>query len=160
LYKKILLAYDGSLEGRRALREGALLARQCMAQVFLLSVVAETAGTRMAQGVDPQALMPMQESFRAVLTDGVARLQQLGFKPIAKLVTGEPAREIGAYAREIGADLVVVGYHRRSAIERWWSGTSGAYLVDHIPCSLLVARNVIGDGEFEARMRDSGGPAT
>ena len=39
MYKRILLAYDGSLEGRTALREGALLARQCDAEVFLLSVL-------------------------------------------------------------------------------------------------------------------------
>ena len=36
MYKRILLAYDGSVEGRTALREGALLARQCGAEVFLL----------------------------------------------------------------------------------------------------------------------------
>jgi len=41
MYKRILLAYDGSVEGRTALREGALLARQCGAEVFLLSVLAE-----------------------------------------------------------------------------------------------------------------------
>ena len=35
MYKRILLAYDGSVEGRTALREGALLARQCGAEVFL-----------------------------------------------------------------------------------------------------------------------------
>jgi nucleotide-binding universal stress UspA family protein len=42
MYKRILLAYDGSVEGRTALREGALLARQCGAQVFLLSVLVDT----------------------------------------------------------------------------------------------------------------------
>ena len=41
VYKRILLAYDGSVEGRTALREGALLARQCGAEVFLLSVLAD-----------------------------------------------------------------------------------------------------------------------
>jgi nucleotide-binding universal stress UspA family protein len=41
MYKRILLAYDGSVEGRTALREGALLARQCGAEVFLLSVLAD-----------------------------------------------------------------------------------------------------------------------
>ena len=35
MYRKILLAYDGSTEGRRALREGAALARHCNAEVFL-----------------------------------------------------------------------------------------------------------------------------
>jgi len=39
LYKKVLLAYDGSIEGRLALREGAKLAQFCGAEVFLLAVV-------------------------------------------------------------------------------------------------------------------------
>ena len=39
MYKKVLLAYDGSIEGRRALREGAKLAQMCRAEVFLLAVV-------------------------------------------------------------------------------------------------------------------------
>jgi len=153
MYRRILLAYDGSVEGRTALREGALMAKRCKAQVFLLSVVAETAGTRMAQGAEARTCIPLLESYSAVLADGIARLKQLGFQPVAKLVSGEPAREIGAYAEQIAADLVVVGYRRRSALARWWSGQSGAYLVDHIPCSLLVGRNVISDESFEAQLR-------
>ena len=39
MYNKVLLAYDGSIEGRRALREGAKLAQLCRAEVFLLAVV-------------------------------------------------------------------------------------------------------------------------
>jgi nucleotide-binding universal stress UspA family protein len=39
MYKRIVLAYDGSVEGRTALRDGALLAKQCRAEVFLLSVL-------------------------------------------------------------------------------------------------------------------------
>ena len=38
MYKRILLAYDGSREGLVALREGALLAKRQGARVFLLSV--------------------------------------------------------------------------------------------------------------------------
>jgi hypothetical protein len=41
MYKRSLLAYEGSAEGRTALREGALLARQRGAKVFLLSVLAD-----------------------------------------------------------------------------------------------------------------------
>ena len=44
MYRKVLLAYDGSIEGRRALREGAKLAQLCGAEVFLLAVV-ETASS-------------------------------------------------------------------------------------------------------------------
>jgi len=38
MYKTVLLAYDGSIEGRRALRERAKLAHLCRAEVFLLAV--------------------------------------------------------------------------------------------------------------------------
>ena len=44
MYQRILLAYDGSIEGRTALREGALLARRFNAQVFVLSVIREAGG--------------------------------------------------------------------------------------------------------------------
>ena len=51
MYRKIVLAFDGSEEGARALREGALLARACGAKVVLLSVVPETGGFVMAEGI-------------------------------------------------------------------------------------------------------------
>ena len=51
MYKKVMLAYDGSLEGAVALREGAILAKKCGAEVFLLSVVPHLAGLQVAEGV-------------------------------------------------------------------------------------------------------------
>ncbi len=150
MYKRILLAYDGSLEGRNALREGALLARQCGAQVFLLSVVPDTGGLLLAEGAYAGAIALAEDGFVGVLKEGVERLKQLGFDPIGKLARGQPAQEIGAFARQIGADLVVVGLQRQSAFARWWSGSNGAYLIDHTQCSLLVSRNMITDEVFEA----------
>jgi len=44
MYAKILLAYDGSVDGRLALREGAKVARLCQADVFLLAVVNSSTG--------------------------------------------------------------------------------------------------------------------
>jgi nucleotide-binding universal stress UspA family protein len=158
IYKRVLLAYDGSVEGRTALREGALLAKRCGAEVFLLSVVRETAGTLMAQGADPSAGLQL-ESYRKVLADGIDRLKKFGFEPTAKLVSGEPALEIGAFAKQIAADLVVVGYRRQSAFARWWSGLSGAYLIDHVHCSLLIARNAISDEAFETELKRISPPA-
>lgn len=152
MYKRILLAYDGSLRGRAALREGALIAKQSGAQVFLLSVIAEAPGTRMADGAGGAGVTQQQENYKEVLNEGVARLKRLGFDPIAKLVVGEPAEVIGAVADQIGADLVVVGHHRQGVIGRWWSGPRGAYLIEHIHCSMLVSQNVLSDEEFAATL--------
>ncbi len=160
MYKRILLAYDGSVEGRTALREGALLAQQCGAQVYLLSIIGEITGLMLADGYYPGASAQAEDAFVGVLDEGVERLKQLGFDPVAKLVRGEPAAEIGSFAREIEADLVVVGHRHQSAFMRWWSGPNGAYLIDHIHCSLLVARSEISDEAIEAALQTSAETAT
>lgn len=152
MYKRILLAYDGTLPGRTALREGALLAKQCHARVFLLSVVAQSPGTRLAEGAGGGGISHLDRSYRDILDDGIARLKRLGFEPQAHLAAGEPAREIGAYAAKIGADLVVVGHARQSALARWWSGPTGAHLVDFVHCTLLISRNEMSDEVFAAAM--------
>jgi nucleotide-binding universal stress UspA family protein len=150
MYKRILLAYDGSVEGRTALREGALLARQCSAEVFLLSVLADAGTLLFAEATLAGASVRLEDDFMDILNEGVARLRKLGFDPVAKLVRGQPAEEIGNFAREVGADLIVVGHRRQSAFDRWWSGPKGAYLMDYTDCSLLVARNAVGDEAIEA----------
>ncbi len=125
MYKRILLAYDGSVEGRTALREGALLARQCGAEVFLLSVLVDTGTLLLPEMGLAGASFHMEEDLMEILNEGVARLRKLGFDPKAKLVRGQPPEEIGNFARQVGADLIVVGHRRQSAFDRWWSGPKG-----------------------------------
>jgi nucleotide-binding universal stress UspA family protein len=160
MYRRILLAYDGSLEGAVALREGALLARQCKARVFILSVIPETAGVRTAESLHAGVVTEQTRSYKETLARGVARLKQLGLEPVAKLVVGEPAVAIGAFAREIEADLVVLGHRRQSLLQRWWSGASGAYVSDHIRCSLLISRNMISDEVFEQALASGAEPSS
>ncbi|MGA7537397.1 MAG: universal stress protein [Steroidobacteraceae bacterium] len=160
MYQRVLLAYDGSIEGRTALREGALLARRYGAQVFVLSVIREAAGTKLGEGVGGGGIAQQQVDYERVLQEGMERLAALGFQASGKLVIGEPAREIAAHAERVKADLVVVGHRRQSALGRWWSGPSGAYLSDHIGCSLLVCQNVIDDEHFASLLAQESAPAS
>ena len=152
MYKRILLAYDGSREGLVALREGALLAKRHGAKVFLLSVVRPTAGVPIGEGVYTDMVGDQIEGYEALLAAGVAVARQLGLDPVSKLAMGEPAPQIGAFAKEIGADLVVLGHRRQNALERWWSGGTGAYVSDHVKCSVLIASNGISDADFQAEI--------
>jgi nucleotide-binding universal stress UspA family protein len=152
MYRRIVLAYDSTKAGRAALREGALLAKRCGAKVFLLSVLADSGGLALAEGAHVGASQGHLEAYGVVLEEGLRKLEQLGLTPTGKLVRGEPAQQIGDYAREVGADLVVVGHRKRGLLERWWSGTNGAYIVDNLDCSLLVARSDISNEAFEAEL--------
>ena len=148
MYQRIVLAYDGSHEGRSALREGAVLAKQLGAQIFLLSVVAENAGMRMGDAAYPDGVQQTRQTYKDLFDEAIAGLRAKGMNPQGRIVEGEPAPTIAAYAKEVGADLVVVGHRRQSLLERWWSGNGRAYLVDHLNCSLLIARQQVSIEQF------------
>jgi len=109
-----------------------------------------------AESVQGGPIDRLLDTYKAILKEGLDRLEALGFSPKARLVIGDPAEQIGAFAREVGADLVVVGHRKQKLIQRWWSGSSGAYLVDHLGCSLLIGRSTISDEAFEAEMKTGG----
>ena len=142
MYKTILLAYDGSQEGRLVLREGANLAKICNAQVVLLTVVDLNTGIAMAGTVGPGAAQHQTEDYQSVLNEGLEQLKQMGLVPVGQLEIGEPVDCITDVAAEIGADLVVVGHHRQNLVGRWPLGSVTEALIDKLDCSLLAARNV------------------
>jgi nucleotide-binding universal stress UspA family protein len=148
LYKKVLLAYDGSIEGRRALREGARIAQLCGAEVFLLAVVELSAGTGTLEGGLVLPITEQVEIYKKILGEGVERLKAMGFSPTARLGMGEAGREIAGVANEIGANLVVVGHRPDGPLGRWWFSSVGTYLVKNLACSVLIAQTDIDDEQF------------
>ena len=148
MYKKVLLAYDGSIEGRRALREGAKLAQFCGAEVFLLAVVETASSVAALEGGVMISMDEQFETYNAILAEGVERLKAMGFSPTARLGMGAAGREIVGIAEEIGANLVVVGHRPTGPLARWLFGSVGAYLVKHLHCSVLVAQTEISDDQF------------
>ena len=147
MYHKVLLAYDGSIEGRRALREGAKIAQLCNATVFLLAVAEVTGGAGTLEG-GFISVTEQIETYQKILDEGVERLRAMGFSPTARLGMGEAGREIAGVAKEIGANLVVVGHRPDGPLARWWFSSVGTYLVKNLSCSVLIAQTEIGDEEF------------
>lgn len=140
MYDTILLAYDGTREGRVALRQGTELGLSCGAKICLLAVIAPSSGIRLAEAIAPTGLPDHErELVGQTLEDGVNELRARGLDAQGRLAEGEPAERICAVAAEIGADLIVVGHQRKGALFRWWSGSVGAYILEHAPCSILVA---------------------
>ncbi len=149
MYQRIVLAFDGTLQSRAALREGALLALRHQAAVWLLSV-ADNALTAMAEGVQPGGAQQVVQENEAIMAEGLARLRALGLEAHGHAARGDPGPTIGAFAREIGADLVVLGHRQPRFVERWLGLGSGASVMNRVDCSLLIARRIISDEAFAA----------
>jgi nucleotide-binding universal stress UspA family protein len=140
MYRKILLAYDGSTFSAAVLRQGAELAKLCKAELHLLSIVVTTGAMGMAESVGSIDVWAVeQEQLQPVVEAAVQELHQQGLTVISCVRYGDPAVEIAAYAHEVDVDLVVLGHTSKGMLTRWFQGSVGAKLLDHLPCSLLIA---------------------
>ncbi len=140
-YRKILLAYNGSQEGKRALLECGELANFLHAETHLLAVASMPPSLFLTEGFVPEELLEEEKKRTGqVLDEGIAALKEKGFNATGHLAVGEPVEEICRAAKEQGADLIVVGHHQSTSFAaRWWKGSVGAALLDYAPCSILIA---------------------
>lgn len=140
-YRKILLAYNGSAEGKRALVECAELANFLGAETHLLAVASMPPSLFLTEGFVPEELLEEEKKrTQTVLDEGIASLKEKGFNAAGHLAVGEPVEEICRLAKELGVDLIVVGHNQNTSFAaRWWKGSVGASILDYAPCSLLVA---------------------
>jgi len=139
MYRKILLCYDGTAEGRRALRQGAEVAMAMQSHAYLLAICRNLIATSVPEGVTPELVSCEQDTARALLDEGVQWLKDHGVETDGSLVYGDPLVHIPSIAEHIGADLVVVGYRYRSKLARWWSESEEISLLHKLHCSILVA---------------------
>ncbi len=141
MYKKILLAYDGSTSGGQALIECGDVANLTKAEIKLLAVTPAMPPVYVGEGFIPtDTLDTEKERYRKILDEGIATLRQRGFACEGQLNFGEPVDEIAKAAREWGADLIVIGHRKAHTwAERWWRGSVTRSLIEIAPCSLLVA---------------------
>jgi nucleotide-binding universal stress UspA family protein len=145
MYKTILMAFDGSDEGRHALSEGAEIARLCEAEVHLLAVMRlSVAAMNLMEGSYPEAALDRDlAAADAAVAEGVAELKRHGLAAAGHRRVGEPVEEIAALAEQLKADLIVLGHRRRGRLARWWQGSLGSTLLDRTNASILVA--IAGD---------------
>jgi nucleotide-binding universal stress UspA family protein len=140
-YQRILLAYNGSKEGRRALLEMCDLATFLGAETHLLAVASMPPSLFLTEGFVPEELLEEEKKrTQAVLDEGIARLRERGFNAKGHLAVGEPVEEICRLAKGLGTQLIVVGHNQNTSFAaRWWKGSVGASLLDYAPCSILIA---------------------
>jgi nucleotide-binding universal stress UspA family protein len=142
MFNKILLAYNGSREGKSALLACAEIASFAHSETHLLAVAGMPSSMFLTEGFLPEELLE-EEKKRAqeILNEGIAQLKQKGFTVTGHLAVGEPVEEICRLASELKCDVIVVGHQQRASFAtRWWRGSVGKTLLDLAPCSIFVAQ--------------------
>ncbi len=141
MYKRILLAYDGSETGQKALLDCRDMASWGKSELFLVAVMPPPAAFIGGEGgiYDVDREKEEEQAFRDILADGLKRLSEFGQAPQGEVLVGDAVDEIVAYAKKVGANLIVVGHkHLEGWARRWWRGSISKSLIEHAPCSVLV----------------------
>ncbi|HEX3913658.1 MAG TPA: universal stress protein [Steroidobacteraceae bacterium] len=143
MFKRVLLCYDSTEAGRRALRRGAELAVLLGAQVFVLSIVSDgVANAAILAGAAGQACIvdePAQN--RKLLSESIDWLKARGLSAEGYLTGGDYIEQIIAFSDRLKIDLIVLGHYPRSSGGFWWSGAKRASLADRVNCCVFVAVN-------------------
>lgn len=146
MYRKILVAYNGTAESRSALQECVRLAPGPSAEIHLLVVVNPPPSLLVGEyaaaaiiNVEEELIAEKQKMERELAT-GKALLTSAGLSVVTHLEVGEPVNVIKELVDSLGIELVIVGHSRHKPLAmRWWRGSIDAVLVEKIRCSLLVA---------------------
>lgn len=137
--RKILIAIDNEPVAASAADTGAELARALnaeMAFVYVTSFSAQPADT----GISPGELAAIaSQDAKKVVADFRRRLPA-GTAAMDFIADGSPADEIVKAAKQWPADLIVIGSHGRSGLQRALLGSVAEGVMRQAPCPVLVVR--------------------
>ena len=128
----ILIATNGSSQSEMALRFASQFAGHAAEPPTVLTVIRPESGCP-----QPQA--------EVILANARRLLGAHGSSVRSKIRCGQPATEILREAEEGGYDLLIVsGTRDRDPLRRMLTGSIALRIVEHAPCSVLVAKGKAG----------------
>jgi nucleotide-binding universal stress UspA family protein len=144
IYKKILIATDGSENSKKAIQSGIELASCTGADVHAIYVVS----TRSRFGGIPQRgadwirtiKSDLEEEGKKALDDAKKAAEEKGVNIETAIIEGHPANEIIDYADKNGADLIVIGTLGKTGVNKFLLGSVAQNVVAHANSKVLVVR--------------------
>jgi len=138
MYDRILLPTDGSEASDRAVAQAIGLARETGARLHVLYVVEDIPYA--PEMMDDEVESQLRETGEKVLSSLRERADEAGIEVVAELREGAPHAAILEYADEADVDLVVMGTHGRSGLDRYLLGSVTERVVRTADVPVLTVR--------------------
>lgn len=140
LFKKILIATDGSENNQTAVEEGIKIAQACGSSLYVVYVI----DMRTFESVP--ADIGMRDTYLLLQNEAnqvLDRVIKLGgdLKMETKILEGRPATEIVDFAVENGVDLIVIGTQGKTGIKRLLLGSVAETVIRSATSMVLVVKN-------------------
>ncbi len=140
MFRKILVAYDGSEGANRALNAGIDLAKRYGAELQAIAVVEKLPHFAATVGEVKEALRELTARYEWTSQEAVRLAKQQGIELHTKVQPGHEVEVIVNYAKEGKFDLLVIGFSGHShAFGRVMGGTA-QNLARLAPCTVMIAK--------------------
>lgn len=143
-FRKILVATDGSKYSNAAASEAVAIAKRCGASLIAASVVPyETISPLGIVHSEMQWELVTEESRKAAESN-IKNVKEIAEKEDVKIeeliLEGRPYEAIINAAKENRVDLIVVGSHGRTGLDRLLMGSVTERIIGHADCAVLVVK--------------------
>ena len=139
MFRKILIANDGSEGAARALAAAIKLAKEQGVELQMISVEELPSFPASVDEVIEEK-SEAKHVFEAVTSRAAAQAQAQGVKLISHILVGHPVSTICDFVEKEGFDLLVIGYMGHSALYNRLIGSTTDRLVEHAACAVLVIK--------------------
>jgi nucleotide-binding universal stress UspA family protein len=140
-FEKILIAVDASPIAAHAADVGMELARRLGAEPGFIHVIDPSVGYVPESGIPAAELIALAEQSGKELLEGFRQRAGEGSTPtLALSAIGNPVHEIVRAAKDLPADIIVVGSHGRGGLKRMVLGSVAEGVTRHAACPVLVVR--------------------
>jgi nucleotide-binding universal stress UspA family protein len=140
MFKKILIAYDGSNGAKLALKAAIDLAKHYDAELHSIAVEEKIPRYAATIGEVEEFRREADEYFRKLNEEAIEQAKREGIDLHTHVRAGHEVETIVNFSKEGKFDLVVIGFHGHSEIfDRVWGSTS-RYITRHAPCTVVVVK--------------------
>lgn len=147
-YKTLMLATDFSEGSAKAAQHAASLAQLCQARLHVVHVITELSDKRrrrlpaavvetFVREIETHALEDMNHFVEQHFADA----GQQGYQVTSDVVLGADYHAILEEATKVGADLLVMGTHGRTGIEKVLVGSTAERIVRNASIPVLTVRS-------------------
>jgi nucleotide-binding universal stress UspA family protein len=136
---KLLIAFDGSEESRKAFEMGLEIAIRFSARVIVVSV---TRPPEPPIAVEMEAVLQRAEEYYRSGFDALKQsASALGITPRFEIRVGHPAEQIVLLANEEKAQMIVMGHRGGgSFLQRWRLGSIARRVMNYAQCTVVIVR--------------------
>jgi nucleotide-binding universal stress UspA family protein len=140
MFKRILVAYDGSDGSKQALRTGLAIGKDFNAEVCAISVEGKLPRYAATLGEVDEVERERHQYFDRIQAEATQIADEQGVELGTVVAPGSPAEIIVKTAREGKYDLIVMGHKGHSRVHEYLVGATTDRVAHLAPCSVLIVR--------------------